>query len=104
MGKMKKFIAVHHNPGIDCNKVQANWRRLAQVESAQWVRTYFDDKDGWRFCYWLAPDADELKKIFDEMDVSFERIVEVEETVPDMWGDRWEAHLKADAEASNLGD
>ena len=104
MGKMKKFIAVHHDPGVDCRKVQANWRNLAQVESAQWVRTYFSEKEGWRFCYWMAPDAAELKKIFDKIGVNYEQIVEVEETLPDMWGEKWDAHLRVDATASNLGD
>jgi hypothetical protein len=27
----------------------------------------------------------------------------VEETVPDMWGERWQEHLQKDAEAETLG-
>ncbi len=100
---MSKFMVVHHNPGIDCNVVQANWRKLAKVESATWVRTYFNENEGWRYCAWLAPGKAELEKIFSEMDVNFESIVEVVETVPDLWGEKWDEHLKQDATADNLG-
>jgi hypothetical protein len=37
-----------------------------------------------RYCLWLAPDMDELKKIFSEFHIAFESILRVEETVPDM--------------------
>ncbi|MBS3756768.1 MAG: DUF4242 domain-containing protein [Desulfobacterales bacterium] len=103
MAKMQKFMVVHHNPGIDCNVVQENWRKMAEVEPATWVRTYINTDEGWRFCVWLSPDAQELEKIFQEMNVSWERIVPVEETTPDMWGEKWEEHLKADQYADNLG-
>ena len=46
MAKMRKYIAVHNNPGIDCKVVQDNWRKLAKVESATWVRTYINEKKG----------------------------------------------------------
>jgi hypothetical protein len=29
------------------------------------------------------------------MNISFESSIEVEETVPDLWGKKWEGHLKA---------
>lgn len=101
---MQKYMVVHHNPGIDCNVVQANWRKLSKIESAQWLRTYFNGNDGWRYCVWLSPDENELRKIFDEIGVSYESIVPVEETVPDLWGAKWQEHLEKDAAASNLGD
>ena len=50
MTQMNKYIAVHHNPGVDCKVVQANWRKLAKVENAKWLRTYFNEKSGWRYC------------------------------------------------------
>jgi len=104
MTHLNKYMAVHHNPGVDCEVVQANWRKLAAVENARWLRTYFNEKSGWRYCVWLAPDAKELEKIFDEMAVSYETIVPVEETMPDLWGEKWEEHLRQDATADNLGD
>ena len=104
MAEFNKFIAVHHNPGIDCKVVQANWRELAKVENAKWIRTYFNEGSGWRFCIWLAPNEAELKKIFDEIGVSYENILPVEETVPDLWGEKWQEHLQKDAEADNLGN
>ncbi|MBI9085321.1 MAG: DUF4242 domain-containing protein [Desulfobacterales bacterium] len=104
MTKFNKYIAVHHNPGIDCKVVQANWRELAKVESAKWIRTYFDEDSGRRFCIWLAPDEAEVKKIFDEIGVSYEYILPVEETSPDLWGEKWQEHLQKDAVADNLGN
>lgn len=104
MTNMKKFMAVHNNPGIDCNVVQANWRKLAGVENASWLRTYYNENQGKRYCVWLAPDETILKNVFKEMNVSYEAIVPVEETLPDLWGARWEEHLKKDAAADNLGN
>ena len=57
---------------------------------------------GVRYCLWLAPNEDVLKSIFSNMNISFESIIEVEETVPDLWGKKWEEHLKAESEASIL--
>ena len=96
-------MVVHHNPGIDCNDVQANWRKLVQVEAATWERTYFNDEKGFRYCIWLAQNEEQLKKIFTGMDVSWESIIPVEETVPDLWGEKWEEHLEADKTADTLG-
>lgn len=104
MAKMKKYMVVHRNPGIDCKVVQANWRKLAKAESGIWVRTYINEEKGTRYCCWLAPDEEVLKKIFDEIDVTYESILPVEETVPDLWGEGWEEHLKEDAVADNLGN
>ena len=104
MAKMKKFMVVHHNPGIDCNTVQDNWREMAKLESATWIRTYINEEAGRRFCVWLAPDAGELEKIFKKMDVSWELILPVEETTPDMWGKKWEEHLQKEPVADTLGN
>ena len=103
MAKMRKFMAVHHNPGIDCKVVQANWRKLAKVESATWVRTYINEDNGIRYCVWLSPDEKELKKIFDGIGVTYESILSVEETVPDLWGEEWQQHLEKEAVADTLG-
>ncbi len=103
MGNMKKFMVIHNNPGIDCNVIQANWRKLAKVESATWVRTYINEQLGIRYCVWLSHDEEELKKIFDEIDVSYESILPVEETVPDLWGETWQEHLEKEKTADTLG-
>ncbi len=104
MEKMKKFMVYHYNPGIDCNVVQANWRKLAKVASATWIRTYINWGEGMRYCIWLAHSKEELKDIFDNMDVKWETIVEVEETVPDLWGEKWEEHLATEATADTKGN
>lgn len=101
---MKKFMAFHNDPNVDCNVVQANWRKLARVEIATWLRTYVNWEKGMRYCIWLAKSEVELKKIFAEMDVSWETIVEVAETSPDLWGESWEKHLAAEEYADTKGD
>jgi len=103
MEKLNQYMMVHNNPGIDCDEVQANWRKLAHVEAATWVRTYFNDEMSIRYCIWLSPNEEVLKEIFTEIGISWDSIVQVEETVPDLWGDRWEEHLRVDAAADTLG-
>jgi hypothetical protein len=44
-----------------------------------------------------------LEIIFAELDISYDSITEVEETVPDLWGKRWQEHIKAEAAADTLG-
>ena len=39
MTKLNKYMMVHNNPGVDCDEVQANWRKLAEVEAGTWIRT-----------------------------------------------------------------
>jgi hypothetical protein len=104
MSKLNKYMMVHNNPGIDCEEVQANWRKLAAVENATWVRTYYNDEKGVRYCLWLAPSEEDLKDIFTEIGISWESIVPVEETVPDLWGDKWNEHLEKDVAADTLGN
>jgi len=103
MAKMRKFMAVHNNPGIDCEVIQGNWRKLARIEAATWKRTYFNEEKGMRYCVWLANDEDQLKKIFTDMNVSWESIIPVEETIPDLWGEKWDEHLEVEKTADTLG-
>ncbi len=102
MAKMRKFMVVHNNPGIDCEVIQANWRNLARVVAATWERTYYNDYSGMRYCVWLAEDEEQLKKIFTDMNISWESITLVEETVPDLWGEDWHEHLEAGKTADTL--
>jgi len=103
MEALKRFMAYHHDPDLDFNVVQANWRKCAQVETASWVRTYYNEKEGMRYCVWLAPDEEELKNVFKEIGLTYESILPVEETLPDMWGERWEEHLIQEETADTLG-
>jgi hypothetical protein len=102
---MKKFMVVHKEPELNWGIVEENWRKLAQVETAKWVNTYYNQKEGIRFCVWLAPDRAELEKIFFDIDVSWESMHGVEETKPDLWGEeKWQEHLEAEATADTLAD
>ena len=100
---MQKFMVIHKAPELDWSTVEENWRKLASVESATWVKTYFNVKEGVRCCVWMAPDAEELKKVFDGLNISYESVMQVSETTPDMWGDKWEEHLAAEEAADTLG-
>jgi hypothetical protein len=102
MAKMRKFMVVHNDFNISWAKVEENWGKLANVETCTWVRTCFNRKKGVRYCVWLAPNEKELKSIFSELDIAWESIIEIEETVPDLWGKKWEEHLEAEASASTL--
>ena len=100
MAKMLKYMVVHKNPDISWEKVEENWAKLANVEKCTWVRTFFNRKKGVRYCEWLAPDESILKSSFADLDITFESILEVEETVPDLWGKKWEEHIAAEEKAS----
>jgi len=102
MKEWTQFMVVHRDPGIPWESVEQNWGKLAKVESAKWVRTYFNREKGVRYCIWLAPGNDTLTDLFKALEVSFESILDVEETVPDLWGKRWEEHLKAEKTADTL--
>jgi hypothetical protein len=56
-----------------------------------------------RYCIWQAPDEEALEKIFGSLEVPFESMTEVQKTKPDMWGEKWEEHLEAEAVADTLG-
>ena len=85
MAKMLKYLVVHKDPDISWEKVEENWTKLANVGRCKWLRTLFNREKGLRYCEWLAPDESTLKSNFTNLDISFESIVEVEETVPDLW-------------------
>ena len=103
MAKMLKYMIVHHDPNISWERVEENWAKLANVEKCTWVRTLFNKEKGLRYCVWLAPDERALKSVFMDLQISYESMVEVEETVPDLWGKRWEKHLAAEETASTRG-
>ena len=103
MAKMLKYMIVHNDPDISWGKVEENWAKLANVENCTWVRTYFNKEKGVRYCVWLTPDERTLKSIFLDLDIAYESIIEVEETVPDLWGKKWEEHLAAEETASTRG-
>ena len=103
MAKMSKYMVTHINPDVSWEKVEENWAKLANVETASWMRTCYNKEKGIRYCVWLAPNEDTLQSIFSELDISWDSIVAVEETVPDLWGKKWEEHLEAEASASTLG-
>jgi Nickel responsive protein SCO4226-like len=100
MAKLLKYMIVHNDPQISWEKVEENWSKLAEIENCAWVRTFFNRKKGVRYCEWLAPDESALRSIFRDLNISYESIVEVEETVPDLWGKRWEEHLAAEETSS----
>jgi predicted butyrate kinase (DUF1464 family) len=103
MSKMNKYMMVHNTPGVDCKEVQSNWRKLVDVEAGTWIRTYFNEEKGVRYCLWMAQSEEDLKNIFTEIGIIWDSIIQVEETIPDLWGEKWNEHLEKDAVADTLG-
>ena len=103
MAQTKKFMVYHKDPKISWKKVEENWAKSANVESATWVRTYYNKKEKVRYCLWLASNEEHLKKVFKKLGVSYESLLEIEETVPDLWGKKWKEHLSADSKSATLG-
>jgi hypothetical protein len=86
---MAKFMAVHRDPDRLWSDVEENWVKLAKIKTARWIRTYYNKEEGLRYCVWFADSGEELANVFLELKISFESIVEVEETVPDVWGKKY---------------
>jgi len=42
-------------------------------------------------------------EVFKKLGVTYQSLLEIEETVPDLWGRKWKEHLTADAKSSTLG-
>jgi hypothetical protein len=103
MNNLMKYLVIHVDPNIPWEKVEENWAKLANVKNATWIRTCYNKAKGVRYCVWLAPSEDVLETIFKQLDISYESIIEVEETVPDLWGKKWQEHLKAEETADTLG-
>ena len=82
---MLKFMVVHRSPDTSWEEVVKNWTKLARVQSATWERTWFNQNEGVRYCLWHASDAGALEEIFRELGIIWESIMEVQETVPDIW-------------------
>jgi hypothetical protein len=82
---MPRFMVVHRSPERSWGEVEKNWTKLAQVKLASWERTWFNKNEGVRYCLWDSLDAGTLEKIFNDLDITWESITEVEETVPDIW-------------------
>lgn len=104
MAKATKFMVVHNEPGMTCEAVQANWRKLADHETASWIRTYYNQGKGLRYCLWMAESQKELEKIFTEMGIGWESIVPVVDVSPDLWGEKWSQHLARERVAATLGN
>jgi hypothetical protein len=102
MAKIKKVMAVHIDPNISWEKVEENWAKAANVEAATWIRTCYSKKEGVRYCLWLAPDAEKLKSVFNDLGITYESLLEVEETIPDLWGQKWKEHLAAESKSDTL--
>ena len=102
MAGTNKFMVVHVDPAISWDKVERNWRQLAGIEAAKWERTYFNRDKGIRYCVWYASDEAQLGKIFKDLQLKYESIIMVEETVPDIWGRKWKEHLDEDTRSDTL--
>jgi hypothetical protein len=96
MKKMKNFMVVHRDPKVSWEKVEENWSKMVDLEPATWLRTYFNMDEKVRYCLWRAPDGETLKKIFADFKISWESILEVKETIPDIWAREYQEQMEAE--------
>ena len=96
MKKMKNFMVVHRDPQVPWQQVEENGSRMVDVEPATWLRTYYNADEQVRFCLWLAPNEEALKKILADFRINWESILEVEETVPDIWAKKYRTKMEAE--------
>lgn len=96
MKRRKSYIVVHRDPDVCWDKIEENWSKMVDLESATWLRTYYNMDEKMRFCLWLAPNEDKLRKIFAGFQINWESILEVEETIPDIWARRYRAEAEAE--------
>lgn len=82
---MLTYLVVHNDPFIYWKEVEENWTKLANVENCTWVRALFNKKKGLCYGEWLAPEEDALRTVFKDLCITYESIVKVDETFPDMW-------------------
>lgn len=94
MKKMKNFMVVHRDPDVSWDKVEENWTKMVDLEPATWLRTYYNVDEKVRFCLWLAPNKEALEKIFADFHIRWESILEVEETIPDIWAKKYLAQME----------
>ncbi len=96
---MKQFMVVHRDPGMTWDRVEQNWSKLAHVQAATWLRTYYNAENNTRYCLWLAPGEDVLIKVFTDFKISWRSIMEVKETIPDMWAKSYRDRMEAEESA-----
>lgn len=96
MKRRKIYMVVHRDPDISWDKVEKNWSKMVDLEPATWLRTYYNMDEKVRFCMWMAPNKEALKKIFADFQIRWESILEVEETIPDIWAKRYRAQAEAE--------
>ncbi|MDA8141990.1 MAG: DUF4242 domain-containing protein [Desulfobacteraceae bacterium] len=96
MKRMKSYMVVHRDPDVSWDEVESNWSKMVDLEPATWLRTYYNVDEKVRFCLWLAPNKETLKKIFADFQISCESILEVEETIPDIWAKKYLEQMEAE--------
>jgi hypothetical protein len=96
MSKMKKYMVVHDDPQVSWEKVEENWSRMVDIEPATWLRTYYNADEKVRYCLWRAPAKETLENIFADFEISWTSILEVKETIPDIWAREYRAQMEAE--------
>jgi hypothetical protein len=104
MKRMKTFMVVHRDPKVSWEKVEENWAKMVDIEPATWVRTYYNKDEKIRYCLWQAPNEEVLKKIFSDFHITWESILRVDETIPDIWAKKYRAEIEAEEKADTVAD
>jgi Nickel responsive protein SCO4226-like len=82
---MPHYLCVHNEPSVPRETVEARWVSLAQEKRAIWVKTWYNWAIGKRYCWWEAAGPEVLERIFQEHEVTWEDITQVQLTTPRDW-------------------
>lgn len=85
---MMNYLVVHYEPDVPLEIVESRWSKLADERRASWLKTWHNLGIGKRYCWWDAPNEEILEQIFHDRRITWERITEVELTIPADWINR----------------
>jgi len=85
---MPYYLVAHCEPSVPRETVEARWARLSEEKRASWLRTWHNLDVGKRYCWWEAANKEILEQIFQEHQITWEKITEVQLTTPAEWVSR----------------
>jgi hypothetical protein len=91
---MPKFLTMHLESTVDRVLLESRWTEIATKETrANWRMTLFNMPSGRRYCEWDAPSAQVIEEVFQELDIKWSEILEVDVTKASDWR-FWEARAR----------
>ena len=82
---MPKYLTIHNETGIERILLYSRWTEISRDPRAEWQMTLFTTDLGRRYCEWDAPNQQIIEEIFQELEIKWSEIVEVEMTAASRW-------------------